>query len=287
MSLRRLNAVAGHGVLNEFPLLPIALAICPAAIGGASIVATQRQGVAAVAHRGRPVVAGRSRRRVEVERLGCAAVADREGLVYDTLRVPGLAWPVLEDVESPRSHRRECPHGPEVVPGVAVREGKVAAASACWPRRWLPAAMAMLPGPPKPASATAPTPLATAMLPGSAVVAQVPPPPLVNVWPLIDTQPALAVPAPLSAATASEPDAAAPSSNPPASLLFEVDLCLPIIVCLPVHGIVDGQQTAHHATFALASNTANSLPPGAVRPTPRGRRSSPSSTVAAPAAPQY
>jgi hypothetical protein len=38
MSQRNSITVAGHGVLNEFTLLPIALAIWPAAIGGVSML---------------------------------------------------------------------------------------------------------------------------------------------------------------------------------------------------------------------------------------------------------
>jgi hypothetical protein len=45
--------------------------------------------------------------------------------------------------------------------------------------------------------------------------------------PLMDAQVALAVPAPLSAVMA-KPDATAPTSTVPGSLLFEVALCRPI-----------------------------------------------------------
>jgi hypothetical protein len=69
-------------------------------------------------------------------------------------------------------------------------------------------------------------PIPTAKL--VAVLVQVEPPELPALMPLMDAQVALAAPAPLSDAIANAPEAAAPSSRPPASRFFELAVCRPI-----------------------------------------------------------
>jgi hypothetical protein len=62
--------------------------------------------------------------------------------------------------------------------------------------------------------------------------------------PLMDAQVALAAPAPLSDAMASAPEAAAPSSSPPASRSLVIARCLPTVARLPVDRILI--DCAHH-----------------------------------------
>jgi hypothetical protein len=83
------------------------------------------------------------------------------------------------------------------------------------------------------ADAVAPLPTPTATLVG--VLVQ----PVPALMPLIDAHVASADPAPPSAAAAN-PDATAPSRTPPASRSFDLALCVPMSVCLPVDGVVDG-----------------------------------------------
>src|ERR1700757_1463142 len=97
--------------------------------------------------------------------------------------------------------------------------------------------MAALPNPVAVASVPGPNPTAT--LPTELVQSELLPAVVNDATPLIDAQVPLAVPAPASdaAANPATPDASAASRTPPATLSFDVAVCLPIQVH-PFHGSV-------------------------------------------------